>query len=78
MCLVQRITSKKAKANNEALDIFPQMDYSDLVLFALGIYQIKQARSYYGEHIRQNISFVVEMSNEVEIENMGSSNITIL
>ncbi|KAL0850182.1 hypothetical protein ABMA28_012054 [Loxostege sticticalis] len=63
------------------LDIFPQMTMSDLVLFALGIYQIKQARSYYGEHKRQHGSFVVEISNQLDTTNIPgplSSHETVL
>lgn len=45
---------------------FPVMTESDLILFALGTYQIKQARSYYGEHIRQNGVFEIEVCRDVE------------
>ncbi|KAI5651719.1 DDE superfamily endonuclease domain-containing protein [Phthorimaea operculella] len=38
--------------NLPELDNFPRLTFNDLILFALGIYQIKQARSYYGEHVR--------------------------
>ncbi|RVE39951.1 hypothetical protein evm_015399 [Chilo suppressalis] len=31
---------------------FPQLNMDDLILFACGTYQIRQARSYIGEHIR--------------------------
>lgn len=54
------------EAHGPELDIFPVMTMPDLVLFALGIYQIKQARSYYGEHTRERGSFMVEVSNNVE------------
>lgn len=40
---------------------------SDLILFGLGTYQIKQARSYFGEHIRQHGTFQVEVSDELEV-----------
>lgn len=40
---------------------FPQMGYNDLVLIPLGVYQIKQARSYYGEHVRQDGSYIIEV-----------------
>lgn len=33
---------------------FPQIEYNDLILIPLGIYQIKQARLYYGEHVKQD------------------------
>lgn len=47
------------------LHVFPVMEMRDLILFSLGIYQIKQARSYYGEHIRQNGSFYVEIDTNL-------------
>lgn len=49
------------------LDFFPEMTQSDLIIFALGIYQLKQAKSYYGEHIRQHGSFQVEVSDHLEV-----------
>lgn len=52
------------------LDMFPQMEMSDLILFALGAYQIKQARSYYGEHIRPDGTFLVEVGNEFTSTNI--------
>ncbi|CAK1598067.1 unnamed protein product [Parnassius mnemosyne] len=44
--------SMTVQINN--LNNFPQLEYNDLILISLGIYQIKQARSYYGEHVRQD------------------------
>lgn len=48
------------------LHVFPVMEMRDLILFGLGIYQIKQARSYYGEHIRQNGSFRIEVDTNLD------------
>ncbi|KAL0829798.1 hypothetical protein ABMA28_003281 [Loxostege sticticalis] len=50
-----------------ALDVFPMMQTSDLILFCLGTYQLKQARSYYGEHIRANGTFIVEVSTDINV-----------
>ncbi|XP_045781575.1 uncharacterized protein LOC123878448 [Maniola jurtina] len=36
---------------------FPRLELSDLILIACGTYQLKQARSYYGEHIRGDGSY---------------------
>lgn len=47
------------------LNVFPMMEMQDLILFALGIYQIKQAKSYYGEHIRENGTFRVEVDTNL-------------
>lgn len=38
--------------DRDNLFLFPRLTYSELILFGLGTYQIRQARSYYGEHIR--------------------------
>ncbi|CAH2087420.1 unnamed protein product [Euphydryas editha] len=66
-------------AQPEALDIFPQMTMSDLELFALGVYQIRQARSYFAEHVRQNGSFSEEIATELESSNVpGLSSETVL
>ncbi|KAJ8721100.1 hypothetical protein PYW08_006565 [Mythimna loreyi] len=54
------------------------MTMSDLILFALGIYQIKQARSYFGEYIRRNGSFVVELYSETMVPGTLSSHESIL
>lgn len=43
---------------------FPQLTESELIMFACGTYQLKQARSYYGEHIRLNGCYRIEVSND--------------
>lgn len=76
-----RATFTRIDGNIPALEIFPTLTMSDLILFGLGIYQIKQARSYYGEHIRPNGSFEVEVSSHVEtthISNISSSQETVI
>ncbi|XP_045778261.1 uncharacterized protein LOC123876146 isoform X1 [Maniola jurtina] len=45
---------------------FPRLTYSELILVSLGTYQIKQARSYYGEHVRADGSYVIEVWREVD------------
>lgn len=40
---------------------------SQLELIALGTYQIKQARSYYGEHAREGGIFIIEINSELEV-----------
>lgn len=44
---------------------FPRLTEEDLVLFGLGVYQMKQARSYYGEHILANGSFIIELGGQI-------------
>lgn len=51
-------------ADRNNLLYFPTLEYSDLILFALGTYQIRQARSYYGEHIRFHGGYRIEVSKE--------------
>lgn len=43
------------------LNYFPHLTFRDLILFSLGIYQIKQARSYYGEHVRETGEYKIEV-----------------
>lgn len=50
---------------NDSLNDFPQLSESELILISLGTYQIKQARSYYGEHVRGSDGFVIEVCREV-------------
>ncbi|KAL0829656.1 hypothetical protein ABMA28_003162 [Loxostege sticticalis] len=40
------------------------MELNDLIFFALGTYQIRQARSYYGEHIRFHGGYQNEICSE--------------
>ncbi|KAF9810155.1 hypothetical protein SFRURICE_012188, partial [Spodoptera frugiperda] len=51
--------------DRENIRVFPRLHYSELILIACGIYQLlKQARSYYGEHIRFNGSYIIEVSRD--------------
>ncbi|VVC91315.1 unnamed protein product [Leptidea sinapis] len=43
---------------------FPMLEYNDLILFALGTYQIRQARSYYGEHVHFHGGYRIEVCSE--------------
>uniref|UniRef100_A0A2H1WRG1 SFRICE_032285 n=1 Tax=Spodoptera frugiperda TaxID=7108 RepID=A0A2H1WRG1_SPOFR len=49
---------------------FPLLSYEDLILIACGTYQLKQARSYYGEHIRFDGSYTVEVCREAHLSNL--------
>ena len=46
------------------LPSFPKMNFNQLQQLTLGIYQLKQARSYKTEHISSNGSFMVKVPNE--------------
>ena len=43
---------------------FPKMNFNELQELTLGIYQLKQARSYTTEHFFSNGSFMVKVANE--------------
>lgn len=60
----RRVQFARIDSDNEELNIFPQMTKSELELFALREYQIRQAQSYYGEHVRRKRSFDVELARE--------------
>ncbi|XP_063898807.1 uncharacterized protein LOC135119097 [Helicoverpa armigera] len=49
---------------SDNLNDFPRLTMDDLILIACGTYQIKQARSYYGEHIRANGMYSIEICRE--------------
>ncbi|CAH2095644.1 unnamed protein product [Euphydryas editha] len=59
---------RSANFNNitaEADNIFfPRLEYKELILFAVGTYQIRQAHSYYGEHVRFHGRYVIEVCSE--------------
>lgn len=49
---------------------FLRISEHELFLFALGVYQLKQAKSYYAEHILNNGSFVIELCNAMPDEHL--------
>lgn len=62
---------------NDNLTDFPRLSYSELILISLGTYQIKQSRSYYGEHVRANGTYIIEVCREVDrglLEELSTSN----
>ncbi|XP_041981920.1 uncharacterized protein LOC121735234 isoform X1 [Aricia agestis] len=61
----RRANFETITVHSDNLNDFPQLSESELILISLGTYQIKQARSYYGEHMRQNDGFVIEVCREV-------------
>lgn len=69
-------------ADENNLLYFPTLEHRDLILFDLGTYQIRQARSYYGKHVRTHGGFTIEVSSEpinTEQYNLrGSGNTTLI
>ncbi|CAH2109210.1 unnamed protein product [Euphydryas editha] len=59
-----RTDFRNISVNLENVREFPLLTYSELILFACGVYQLKQARSYYGEHIRFNGCYHIEVCND--------------
>lgn len=49
---------------SENLNDFPRLTMSELLLISCGPYQIRQSRSYYGEHIRASGTYTVEICRE--------------
>lgn len=56
--------------DSQNISNFPELTYEQLILIACGTYQLKQARSYYGEHIRFNGSYIIEVCRETHINNL--------
>ncbi|RVE44543.1 hypothetical protein evm_010809 [Chilo suppressalis] len=54
---------------------FPRLPLEELVLFACGTYQIKQARSYVGEHFRLHGIYNLQIGREqVDLSSLGGEN----
>ncbi|RVE41092.1 hypothetical protein evm_014257 [Chilo suppressalis] len=72
----QRANFRNISAHLPHLSTFPCLTMSQLEMISLGTYQIKQARSYYGEHVRDGGMFVVELNSQLEVpeeENINGS-----
>ncbi|RVE52184.1 hypothetical protein evm_003103 [Chilo suppressalis] len=63
----QRVNFRNISAHLPHLSTFPCLTMSQLEMISLGTYQIKQARSYYGEHVRDGGMFVVELNSQLEV-----------
>lgn len=69
--LVNRYNYNRRRAQFQPIDAnrhevsFPILNMEDLTLLALGIYQIKQARSYYGEHTQATGMFIIEIGEQI-------------
>lgn len=61
----RRAMFQAINATSPHLNDFPKLNMRDLRMFALGSYQIKQAVSYYGEHIRSSGQYQVEVADEI-------------
>lgn len=66
----RRAQFRVMSADMEDFSEFPRLNELELFLLALGIYQLKKAKSYYREHILNNGSFTVELSNDLSDEHL--------
>lgn len=55
----RRATFQRMDAHT--VEDFPILTKDDLIVMACGTYQLKQARSYYGEHVKENGDYNVEV-----------------
>ncbi|KAF9405866.1 hypothetical protein HW555_013571, partial [Spodoptera exigua] len=62
----RRAQFQSIDANNNNLEDFPRLSVSEMSLICLGSYQIKQAKSYYGEHVRANGCYIIDVCREVD------------
>ena len=52
------------KMNSDMVPDFPKLTWTILYLICLGTYQIKQAISYYAEHINENGKYKLQVCRE--------------
>jgi hypothetical protein len=57
--------SWKINFGQDYLDDFPHLSEEDLRSITLGSYQLRQARSYYAEHIKTDGRYVIEVCKHV-------------
>lgn len=67
----QRVAFTAIDASDAAFD-FPQLSYEDLILFTLGSYHLRIARSYVHEHMRPNGLYIIELYRHHELVNNRS------
>lgn len=57
------------------LNDFPQWEQNDLIIFALGTYQIKLARSYCSEHVRNGVYWIEILRDPEDLIDFNQFNI---
>lgn len=63
----QRIAFQPLEANNPEFREFPELTYDDLIIFTLGTYHLKLAKSYCHEHTRPNGIYLIELYRHPEL-----------
>lgn len=70
----QRVNFVTMEATMPHLEDFPELTDDDIILFALGTYHIKLAKSYCAEHIRNGI-YYIELFRENQLTDLPRYNI---
>lgn len=65
----RRVQFQNMSAESPELEDFPRLSEQELVMFALGTYQIKLARSYYSEHVRNGVYTIQLYRDNVDLNN---------
>lgn len=63
----QRLAFAPIEGNDPSFNDFPQLTYEDLILFTLGTYHLRIARSYCHEHMRANGLYILELSRHLQL-----------
>lgn len=71
----RRASFDSITGNQPNLSDFPSLTEDDLIIFALGTYQVKLARSYYAEHVRQGL-YNIEVYRDTQCTGLVEYGIT--
>lgn len=71
----RRASFDSITGNQPNISDFPLLTEDDLTIFALGTYQVKLARSYYAEHVRQGL-YNIETYRDPDVTGLGRCGIT--
>jgi hypothetical protein len=71
----RRADFENMNAEVPGMDDFPILSADDLIIFSLGPYQVQQARSYYGEHVKSDGSYLIEVCREPNLDNFSTESL---
>lgn len=74
----QRATFSRLVADSPEVTDFPRLTQEDLILFAIGTYHVKLARSYASEHIKATGVYEIEVYREPQNANINHEDNNIL
>lgn len=72
----QRVTFTAMEAQMPHFEEFPRLNEDDILLFALGSYHLKLAKSYCAEHFRNGL-YIIELYRENALSDLSRCNIMI-